>query len=100
MSPAQRLVWAGAAIIVVVATIGFLTIPAQMAVPRQFDLNGWSSFSSRNVSLGLFIGGALLAASILHALLDRISFGWIPPFAVGAMALLTGTVIAAILWAS
>ena len=96
----QKLVWGAAALIVVIVIVGFFTIPSEVPVPRQFDLDGWSSFSSRNISLGLFVFGALLSAVVLTLAINLYAYRWLPPFALAVMALLLITVARAIIWAS
>lgn len=103
MSWWQRFVWLAAGVVIVTSALGFIIIPTDVQVPRQFDANGWTSFSSRNVTLAGFILAAAFVAIVFHFLLEH-AVGprglFLRLLALFVMPFIVGTTIAAVTYAS
>lgn len=95
----QRFVWLMVGIVIVTCVVGFIVIPADVQVPRQFDSDGWTSFSSRNVTLGGFMLAGLFVAVVFHFLLEGPREMFIRVISLLVMPLMVATTVAAVLHA-
>lgn len=100
MDRTQRFIWAAAASVSAIAIIGLLTVPSTAQVHTQFDLGGWTTSYSRNVSLLMYTGAAVLAAAVLNLALTQDPRPWVRWLAIGVMTLLPIVQLLAVIDAS
>ena len=101
MDGIERFIWASAATMVVLSAVGFLVIDPSTQVHTQFSLDGWTTSYTRNTSLAIFAGAALLAGVVLsYTLNTHPGLTWMKWLAIGVMTLLPIAQLASILEAA
>jgi hypothetical protein len=85
-----------AAFSLAVSLLGFIVLPAGTPVPHQFNLEGWTTYSDRNIALLGFSLAALFTGWVSHYLAEA-AFPWLRWLGPAAMLLLMGVQVSAIL---
>ena len=101
MERTRRFVWGSAGVMVVLSVIGLLVVDASAQVHTKFSFDGWTTSYSRNTSLAIWAGAALLVATAMHfTLATNEGLPWLRYLAIALMTLLPVTQLLSIIEAA